>query len=988
MFHMHRTSKAQALQNMTTVLPTPKSERLQQNLESDWTPGSYISQEEVSFDTPPQPDEALMKINEGLEKIEKCCEKRRSSPLSSLMETKWERAGEEEKTQFVRKATEACKMVCSAIAPEAGEKLFQAVCKKEDPDIENELKPLLQAYKNAPTKDSKTQILSIYANNYPAKKLIEMHKFYEPLTEWELRKAKIHANHNGPGAPLEKPVYHRVKLDSVKVTHFLEFINRPYFHQDVAYGTRTLNLSSGEKLVMPNVIRTVTRSTMVSQYLQLCQEEDFEPLSRATMYRILEVREASQRKALHGLDNVAADGATAFASLLKITDELQNAGADPDWCAGIKEKLNQAKRYLKTDYKVHCKEECSPCADHCRVFALSDPVNEAFTQECEHLHNLQCDMCENLKSVVEEIEVSLKNQSQNVCFYSKEQQDDILFDFSQSKKLIFDWKAHIMRSENQDQAKQDALKSLDETSTLITMDWAMKFQCQKYREKQSEWFGKRGLSWHVSSAVFKTGPKEEPTVTTYAHLFDSCNQDWFAVASILENVLQLLKKEHPSITKAYLRSDEAGCYHNNFLICSIREISHRTGISIEQYDFSEPQHGKDICDRIICPMKLAVRRFCDEGHDIQAARDMREALLERPVKGVTAAVCEVNDKQRTIDVFKITHFSAYHNFEFGSGEIRARKAYSVGQGTSLNYSDILRTPQGPTSIVIKRDQEFFSASSKKNVVHKEGASVQTSASFSCPQAGCSLSFTSFDSLQSHLDYEQHEIKTSQESIYDQFRRDWAARFSTIHSENRLKPKVHISSVANSSIPMGWALQKPRVGGKRYSPHVKDYLKARFDAGEQSGQKADPQQVSMDMRNARTEENNRLFSREEWLTRNQVQSYFSRLSALKRKQVSGPPSNQPGLVDIDIDDLIQEDDWLQQVGEVYENLSVQHPIYYDAYNLCDLHKRKRIASFNVEMLKILCKHFGITFKSKDRKQMLVDKLTLMLEECSCTCSAEK
>ena len=91
---------------MKTVLPTPKSERLQQNLESDWTPGSYISQEAVSFVTTPQPDQALMKINEGLEKIEKCCEKRRSSPLSSLMETKRERADQEEKTLFVRKATE------------------------------------------------------------------------------------------------------------------------------------------------------------------------------------------------------------------------------------------------------------------------------------------------------------------------------------------------------------------------------------------------------------------------------------------------------------------------------------------------------------------------------------------------------------------------------------------------------------------------------------------------------------------------------------------------------------------------------------------------------------------------------------------------------------------------------------------------------------------------------------------------------------------
>ena len=62
--------------------------------------------------------------------------------MSSLMETKWERADQEEKTLFVRKETEACKMVCSVIAPGAGEKLFQAVCKKEDADTENELKQL------------------------------------------------------------------------------------------------------------------------------------------------------------------------------------------------------------------------------------------------------------------------------------------------------------------------------------------------------------------------------------------------------------------------------------------------------------------------------------------------------------------------------------------------------------------------------------------------------------------------------------------------------------------------------------------------------------------------------------------------------------------------------------------------------------------------------------------------------------------------------
>ena len=139
--------------------------------------------------------------------------------------------------------------------------MFEAVCKTDGSDVENELRPLLEAYRDAPSKDTKTQILSIYANRYPAKKLMEIHKLYEPITEWELRKAKLHANNKGPGAPLEKPLYHRVRLDTVKVNHFLEFINRPYFYQDVSYGTRTLKLDSGDKLVIPNVIRTVARST-------------------------------------------------------------------------------------------------------------------------------------------------------------------------------------------------------------------------------------------------------------------------------------------------------------------------------------------------------------------------------------------------------------------------------------------------------------------------------------------------------------------------------------------------------------------------------------------------------------------------------------------------------------------------------------------------------------------------------------------------------
>ena len=47
----------------------------------------------------------------------------------------------------------------------------------------------------------------------------------------------------------------RIRIDRTKLDHFIDFANRPYFYQDVAFGTRKLKFDSGSKLAMPNVIR-------------------------------------------------------------------------------------------------------------------------------------------------------------------------------------------------------------------------------------------------------------------------------------------------------------------------------------------------------------------------------------------------------------------------------------------------------------------------------------------------------------------------------------------------------------------------------------------------------------------------------------------------------------------------------------------------------------------------------------------------------------
>ena len=314
------------------------------------------------------------------------------------------------------------------------------------------------------------------------------------------------------------------------------------------------------------------------------------------------------------------------------------------------------------------------------------------------MHMSICDECQGLKHVLQEVRRGIEGTSWTP--YSSEQHEDLLYDFDRAKADILQWKAHIIRSVNEEQAKQDSMKSVDATSAVTIMDWAMKFLQMKYREKQSDWFGKRGLSWHISTVITKNFSTGKVELKSYAHILDSCQQDWYAVSSIIENTLEALKKEQPHISRVSLRSDEAGCYHNNSLMAAVRDIGERVGITVTQYDFSEPQYGKDVCDRILCPMKSAIQRYCNEGHNVISAKDMRTALSEPPVRGTTACICSVNELHLTLAVNRMDGFSRYHNFKFDLNGVRMWRAYGVGQGRLIPYKDIIVKPQGPTDLVM------------------------------------------------------------------------------------------------------------------------------------------------------------------------------------------------------------------------------------------------------------------------------------------------
>lgn len=55
-----------------------------------------------------------------------------------------------------------------------------------------------------------------------------------------------------------------------------------------------------------------------------------------------------------------------------------------------------------------------------------------------------------------------------------------------------------------------------------------------------------------------------------------------------------------------------------------------------------------------------------------------------------------------------------------------------------------------------------------------------------------------------------------------------------------------------------------------------------------------------------------------------------------------------------------------MNNITTEISVVHPIHYDVYDLCNMYKQEKLSVFKVAMLKEICAHFELPFKSKVKK----------------------
>jgi len=291
----------------------------------------------------------------------------------------------------------------------------------------------------------------------------------------------------------------------------------------------------------------------------------------------------NRKKAPQSLDNISADGLRGVEMLEDVVRKFGERGQRSDWVAEVINLFLTLKGYLKGTY-IGCISQLHRGPDHCSSFALRDPLEPAFSEQCDHSHDLVCSDCDCLYQVENLIKNAFSDHS--VAFYSPDEKEDKLHDLQVSFNSIYAWKRHLLRAVHQDSARQDVLDAHDSSKVFIKQDFAIKFLPRRFKETQREWFGKRGISWHISNCVRRTNLKK-CEISVYSHLFrQSISQNSEVVAAVMYHTLQEETSRHPELSEAFYRSYCAGSYASGGLLVPMRHIGRLSGISIKGYDFS------------------------------------------------------------------------------------------------------------------------------------------------------------------------------------------------------------------------------------------------------------------------------------------------------------------------------------------------------------------------------------------------------------------
>ena len=327
---------------------------------------------------------------------------------------------------------------------------------------------------------------------------------------------------------------------------------------------------------------------------------------------------------------------------------------------------------------MHCSDQ-SECATHCCTFALSNPLDTELQQTCQHQHTMSCPECNDIMTTLDTI----------LDLAEKNGDPEILYDVKQNIDAIIEWIRHSLRGVQQDRAKRDGMECLQSLEYAFWLkDWAQKVLPSTFREKQSDYFGKKGMSVHID-VFFQQNEIGKLTKFVYFTVIFRCDQNMLSTLGVAEHVLLQYKVDNPRVAKLLIKSDNAGCYAAGSAFETEWKICKDLGITLERHDFNEPQCGKDQCDRESAIARKLMRAYVDGGNNIQNANDIKSAILYKSgVPNANVSVIDIDKSVSTTTNVKIASSQSIHSIQFNDEHMTVWHYYQIGNGKTVKYSEV------------------------------------------------------------------------------------------------------------------------------------------------------------------------------------------------------------------------------------------------------------------------------------------------------------
>ena len=205
-------------------------------------------------------------------------------------------------------------------------------------------------------------------------------------------------------------------------------------------------------------------------------------------------------------------------------------------------------------------------------------------------------------------------------------------DLDQYFNNFMKYRSHIAQAKDESIWDTSFYQNLGPNECVVVMDFKMKILSSLFREKQLDWFSKRGFSLLGALIIFGSADDEDHNEVLY-HFFlsDDTTQDAEYVNTVKQILYQLILPQY-GVDTVHYRCDGAGCFVSSEAKAAMAHWFRLSGIMEKTYKNNVPGKGKSPLDGQFGIQGQSLTRQIDEGGSFTTVKELYNLLLERPLQ--------------------------------------------------------------------------------------------------------------------------------------------------------------------------------------------------------------------------------------------------------------------------------------------------------------------------------------------------------------------